>query len=78
VNRLFTQKINEVGEEESEAILRLLYEHAERPDFQIRFRWEPHSVAFWDNRAVQHYPVNDYHGHRRELHRITLLGDVPA
>jgi len=43
-----------------------------------RFRWEPGSIALWDSRAAQHNPVNDYHGHRRLMHRITLSGDRPA
>jgi taurine dioxygenase len=74
VNRLFTLKINEVSEEESEAILRFLFEHAERPDFQLRFRWEPHSVAFWDNRAVQHLAIWDYFPHTRSGSRVTIKG----
>lgn len=47
-------------EEEGDAILRYLFEHAEKPDFQIRFRWQKDSVAFWDNRAVQHLAIWDY------------------
>lgn len=75
VNRLFTLRINEVGEEESEAILRLLHEHAERPDFQIRFQWRPHSVAFWDNRAVQHLAIWDYFPETRSGSRVTVKGE---
>ena len=48
-----------------------------RSDLRVRFRWQPGSVAFWDNRCAQHNPVNDYHGFRRIMHRITLAGDTP-
>lgn len=74
VNRLFTYRINEVSEEESEAILNHLWQHAEKPDFQIRFHWEPNSVAFWDNRAVQHLAIWDYFPHIRSGSRVTVKG----
>jgi len=77
VNRGFTYRINEVSEEESDAILDFLYQHAEKPDFQVRFRWEPHSVAFWDNRSVQHLAVWDYFPNVRSGRRITIKGDRP-
>lgn len=75
VNRLFTYRINELVEEESDAILEYLYRHIEKPDFQIRFRWEPHSVAFWDNRAVQHLAIWDYFPHTRSGARVTVKGE---
>lgn len=78
VNLGHTTRFDGWTEEESKPLLDFLFAHITRPEFTCRFRWAPGSVAFWDNRAVQHYPVNDYHGHRREMHRITLLGDVPA
>jgi taurine dioxygenase len=77
VNRNFTYRINELPEEESDAILGFLYQHAEKPDFQVRFRWEPHSVAFWDNRAVQHLALWDYFPQVRSGNRVTIKGDRP-
>ncbi|MFZ2207327.1 MAG: TauD/TfdA family dioxygenase [Porticoccaceae bacterium] len=64
-------------EEASQPLLNLLYQHLRKPEYQCRFRWSPGALAMWDNRAAQHYPVNDYHGHRRLLHRISLKGDKP-
>jgi taurine dioxygenase len=64
-------------EEESRPLLQFLWNHQVQPEFTCRFRWEPGSLAFWDNRAAMHLPVNDYHGFRRVMHRITLAGDTP-
>lgn len=77
VNRGFTRRIAGIPRDESDGILRYLYEHMENPLFQCRFRWRANSIAFWDNRCAQHNPVNDYHGFRRVMHRITLAGDKP-
>jgi len=65
-------------EEESAPLLKYLFEFQTRPEFTCRFAWQPGSIALWDNRCAQHNPVNDYHGYRRVMHRITLAGDVPA
>lgn len=78
VNRTFTVRINEVPEAEGRAILAYLYDHAERPEFQVRFRWQPHSVAFWDNRAVQHMALWDYFPQTRSGYRVTIKGDRPV
>ena len=64
-------------EEESAPLLRFLFDFQIKPEFTCRFSWQPGSIALWDNRCVQHNPVNDYHGYRRVMHRITLAGDVP-
>ena len=65
-------------ERESEPLLDYLFRHQVRPEFTCRFRWEPGSLAFWDNRCTQHNPVNDYHGFKRVMHRVTLAGDTPC
>jgi taurine dioxygenase len=77
VNPGHTVRIAGMTEEESAPILEYLYQHQIRPEFTCRFVWQPGSIAFWDNRCAQHNPVNDYHGYRRLLHRITLAGDTP-
>jgi taurine dioxygenase len=64
-------------EPESAPLLDYLFMHQVKPEFTCRFQWEPGSLAFWDNRCAQHYPVNDYHGFRRVMHRVTLEGDPP-
>ncbi len=63
---------------ESAPLLQFLFEHQVKPEFTCRFVWKPNAIAFWDNRCVQHNPVNDYHGFRRVMQRITLQGDTPA
>ena len=78
VNIAHTARFADMTEEESAPLLRYLHEHQVRPEFTCRFRWEPGSLAFWDNRCTLHNPVNDYNGYRREMHRITLRGDIPS
>jgi len=77
VNPGHTVRIAGFSEAESAPILDYLYRHQTQPEFTCRFRWRRDSLAFWDNRAAQHYPLNDYHGHRRAMQRITLAGDRP-
>lgn len=64
-------------EEESQPLLSFLFRHQQRAEFTCRFVWRPGSLALWDNRCTLHNPVNDYHGFRRIMHRITLAGDRP-
>jgi taurine dioxygenase len=78
VNRGFTTRILGIPPDESEGILRYLYEHMENPLFQCRFRWQPNSVAFWDNRCAQHRAMWDYWPHRRYGNRVTVKGDRPV
>jgi len=77
VNIGHTERFRGWTDEESRPLLEYLFAHQVKPEFTCRFRWEPGSLAFWDNRCTQHNPVNDYHGFRRVLHRVTLAGDVP-
>ena len=78
VNRAHTIGFAGMTEEESAPLLEFLFRHQIRPEFTGRFRWEPGTLAIWDNRCAQHYAVNDYAGHRRIMHRITLAGDRPV
>jgi taurine dioxygenase len=77
VNRAFTTHIEDMEPEESRRLLSLLYRQASVPEYQCRFRWQLHSVAFWDNRAAQHYAAFDYHPHTRRVERVTIAGDRP-
>ena len=78
VNSVFTQRINELDPLASRQVLAFLFAHVARPEFQCRFRWQAGSVAFWDNRAVQHYAVWDYYPQVRSGYRVTIRGDRPA
>ena len=75
VNGAHTQRFVRMTEEESAPLLNYLFQHQVRPEFTCRFRWQPGSIAFWDNRCALHNPVYDYHGFRRVMHRVTLAGD---
>ena len=78
VNTLFTERILGVSEAESAELLTILYRHVQRPEFQVRLRWEADTVAFWDNRTCQHYASSDYYPKRRVMERISIVGDRPA
>jgi taurine dioxygenase len=78
VNVAHTSHFVGMSEEESAPILAYLFQHQVRPEFTCRLRWQRHTLAFWDNRAAQHNPINDYHGQRRVMRRITLKGDRPV
>jgi taurine dioxygenase len=77
VNVAHTSRFEGWTEAESAPLLAYLFDHQRRAEHTCRVRWSPGALALWDNRCVLHNPVNDYHGHRRVLHRITLAGDVP-
>lgn len=78
VNPFFTDRIVGLDRGESDAVLRRLYRQFTRPEYQCRFRWAPGSVAFWDNRACQHYASSDYAPARRVMDRISIAGDHPV
>jgi taurine dioxygenase len=77
VNRYFTTHIVGLRRDESDAILQMLYRCVETPELSMRFRWRPNSVAFWDNRCVQHKALWDYYPNKRYAHRVTICGDKP-
>lgn len=74
VNPDFTTHIEGLSKPESDALLTFLYTHCQNPDFQCRVQWRPGDVTMWDNRATWHKAINDYAGHRRFMHRITVEG----
>ena len=78
VNPAHTVRFDGMTEVESAPLLGFLFEHQVRPEFTCRVSWRPGTLAIWDNRSVLHLPINDYHGYRRVMHRITLAGDTPT
>jgi taurine dioxygenase len=78
VNPMFTQRIVELSEAESRAVLDFLFTHSVRPEFTCRLRWEPRTLAVWDNRSVQHYAMDDYRDFERLMYRATVRGDEPV
>ena len=74
VNPTFTVRFDGWTEEESRPLLDYLYTHAARPEFSCRVQWMKGSLGLWDNRATWHLALNDYHGHRRLMHRVTIGG----
>ena len=78
VNQAHTIAFDGWSEAESEGLLSFLFAHQITAEFQCRLNWQLGDIAIWDNRCTLHYPLNDYHGHRRLLHRITLKGDSPV
>ncbi len=78
VNAAFTSHVVDLPRDESKQLLDLLYRQATVPEYQCRFHWRPDSIAFWDNRAVQHYAVSDYWPQHRVMERVTIIGDTPV
>jgi taurine dioxygenase len=75
VNEPFTTQAVGLEDEDGEELLEYLRAQARVPEYQVRFRWEPGSVAIWDNWAVQHYAINDYHPQKRVMERVAIAGD---
>ena len=76
VNPSFTQHIVGLKKSESDRLLRYLYDHANQPEFQVRYHWQAQSLALWDNRVTQHYAVADYLPDYRKMHRVTVINDL--
>jgi taurine dioxygenase len=77
VNPQFTIRIEDMEPDESRALLQVLFAQAQVPEYQIRLRWTPGTVVFWDNRSTQHYAANDYYPQRRRMERTAVVGDIP-
>jgi alpha-ketoglutarate-dependent taurine dioxygenase len=78
VNEMFTMRIAGLARHESDAVLGFLFQHVQRTEFQCRFRWAPHSIAFWDNRCTQHMAIWDYFPATRSGYRVTIKGERPV
>ena len=77
VNPSFTTRINGLSDAESKALLKFLFRHQQRPEFQVRFSWTPNAIALWDNRCTQHFALWDYWPEERKGHRVTIKGERP-
>ncbi|MCX7864791.1 MAG: TauD/TfdA family dioxygenase [Novosphingobium sp.] len=77
VNAAFTRSIKGLSRKESDWLLEHLFAQAAIPEYQVRLRWEPNTIAFWDNRSCQHYAVADYAPAMRHVERVTIIGDKP-
>jgi taurine dioxygenase len=78
VNPAHTLRLKDMSDEESSPILNFLFAHQVRPELTCRFQWSEGALALWDNRCALHNPINDYQGHERVMHRVTLEGDKPS
>jgi taurine dioxygenase len=78
VNPGFTRGLRDIPGLQGAGVLRTLYQHMTQPEFVVRHRWSPGTLAFWDNRATMHFGISDYGGARRIMHRVILRGDVPV
>lgn len=77
VNPSFTTRIEGLNKNESDALLKMLYRHQQRPEFQVRFSWSKNAIALWDNRCTQHFAMWDYWPEERKGHRVTIEGEAP-
>ena len=78
VNPQFTLYIKGMNDDESRALLDVLFAQTKVPEYQFRLRWKPGTIAFWDNRSTQHYAANDYYPNRRRMERVAVKGDKPV
>jgi len=77
VNKVFTTRILGLPEDEARTLLADLLDRVKTPEYQVRFRWTPNAIVFWDNRATQHYAILDYWPQERIVERVTIVGDAP-
>jgi taurine dioxygenase len=78
LSRSHTIRFKDLREEESRPLIDFLQAHQTRPEFTCRVRWSPGTLTIWDNRCTQHNAVNDYHGQRRRMRRLTVGAQKPA
>jgi len=78
VNEAHTLHIEGWSQQKSDSLLNELYLHARKPEFQCRVKWSIGTLLLWDNRSTHHYPINDYTGYRRLLHRVSIKGERPV
>jgi taurine dioxygenase len=77
LSRSHTICFKDMSEEESRPLIDFLQAHQIRPEFTCRVRWSPGTLTVWDNRCTQHCAVNDYHGQRRRMRRLTVGAQIP-